>query len=59
MPKKIEYVPGTDKFMTLDEIADFIADAKAGGASGGDIPKARVSFGGKLQMLAITVPDAK
>ncbi|MGW7068730.1 hypothetical protein ACWGII_09105 [Streptomyces sp. NPDC054855] len=59
MAKKIEHVPGIDRFMTLDEIADFIAEAKAAGASGTDIPRGRLSLGGKLQRLVITVSDAK
>lgn len=54
MPKKIEHVP-TGKHMTLDEIAAFVADAFAAGASGSDIPQGRLSFGGKLQLLVIEV----
>lgn len=54
MPKKIEHVPAR-KFMTLDEIAAFIADAFAAGANGADIPTGRLSFGGKLQQLVVEV----
>ncbi|MFE4691248.1 hypothetical protein ACFRH6_14460 [Streptomyces sp. NPDC056749] len=54
MPKKIEHVPA-GKFMTLDEIAQFVADAYTAGASGSDVPTARLSFGGKLQQLSTTV----
>lgn len=54
MPKKIEHVPA-GKFMTLDEIAQFVADAYAAGANGKDIPTGRLSFGGKLQQLSTTV----
>ncbi|MER5675785.1 hypothetical protein ABT081_02455 [Streptomyces sp. NPDC002238] len=54
MPKKIEHVPA-GKFMTLEEIAQFVADAYAAGARGADIPTARLSFGGKLQQLSTTV----
>ncbi|WP_329032243.1 hypothetical protein OIE71_04685 [Streptomyces sp. NBC_01725] len=57
MAKKIEHVP-TDKYMTLDEIAAFIADARAAGAKGADIPHARLSFGGKLLRLDIAVDTA-
>lgn len=57
MAKKIEHVPA-DKFMTLDEIAAFVADALAAGAKGSDIPHGRLSFGGKLQQLNIAVADA-
>ncbi|MFC8127136.1 hypothetical protein [Streptomyces sp. NPDC057302] len=59
MPKKIEHVPGTDKFMTLDEIADFVAEAKEAGASGSDIPQGRLSLSGKLQRLVVAVPDGE
>ncbi|MFF9690246.1 hypothetical protein [Streptomyces sp. NPDC014623] len=54
MPKKIEHVPA-GRFMTLEEIAQFVADAYAAGASGTDIPTGRLSFGGKLQQLVVTV----
>ncbi|MFC8873214.1 MULTISPECIES: hypothetical protein [Streptomyces] len=54
MPKKIEHVPA-GKFMTLEEIAQFVADAYAAGATGSDIPTGRLSFGGKLQQLVVTV----
>lgn len=53
--KTIEHVPA-GKFMTLDEIAEFVADARAAGAQGTDTPGARVSFSGKLQRLQLTVP---
>ena len=54
MPKKIEHVPA-GKFMTLDEISQFVADAFAAGAKGSDVPKGRLSFGGKLQQLVVEV----
>ncbi|MFF2189257.1 hypothetical protein [Streptomyces sp. NPDC058155] len=54
MAKKIEHVP-TGKYMTLDEVAAFIADARAAGAKGTNIPHARLSFGGKLLRLDIAV----
>lgn len=56
MPKKIEHEPA-GKHMTLDEIAAFVADARASGARGVDVPTGRLSFGGKLQQLVVTVPD--
>ncbi|MFD3714280.1 hypothetical protein [Streptomyces sp. NPDC058677] len=56
MPKKIEHEPA-GKFMTLDEIAAFVADAFAAGATGADIPTGRLSFGGKLQQLVVNVAD--
>lgn len=56
MPKKIEHVPA-GKFMTLDEISAFVADAFAAGANGADIPTGRLSFGGKLQQLTVKVAD--
>lgn len=54
MSKKITHVPA-GKFLTLDEIAAFVADAYAAGATGSDIPQGRLSFGGKLQQLVIEV----
>lgn len=54
MPKKIQHVPA-GKFMTLEEIAQFVADAYAAGAEGSDVPTGRLSFGGKLQQLVVTV----
>ncbi|MEV8124093.1 hypothetical protein AB0P07_08260 [Streptomyces sp. NPDC085944] len=54
MPKKIEHVPA-GKFMTLEEISKFVADAYAAGATGSDVPTGRLSFGGKLQQLVVTV----
>lgn len=56
MPKKIEHVPA-GKFMTLDEISAFVADAFAAGANGSDVPTGRLSFGGKLQQLVAEVAD--
>lgn len=58
MPKKIEHVPA-GKFMTLDEIAGFVADAFAAGANGADAPKARLSFSGRLQQLVAEVADTE
>ncbi|WP_406459744.1 hypothetical protein OH768_33730 [Streptomyces sp. NBC_01622] len=58
MSKKIEHVPA-GKFMTLDEIAAFVADAFAAGATGTDVPTGRLSFGGKLQQLVATVADTE
>ena len=58
MPKKIEHAP-EGKFMTLDEIAAFVSDAFAAGANGADIPTGRLSFGGKLQQLAVGVADSE
>ncbi|MFF7171110.1 hypothetical protein [Streptomyces pseudovenezuelae] len=54
MPKKIEHVPA-DEFMTLDEIAAFVADAFAAGASGDSVPKGRLSFGAKLKQLVVEI----
>ncbi|MET9729249.1 hypothetical protein ABZZ79_00860 [Streptomyces sp. NPDC006458] len=56
MPKKIEHAPA-GKFMTLEEIAAFVADAYAAGATGSDTPTGRLSFGGKLQQLVVSVAD--
>ncbi|MEU3289914.1 hypothetical protein [Streptomyces longwoodensis] len=56
MPKKIEHVPA-DRFMTLDEIAAFVADAFAAGATGDQVPKGKLSFGGKLQQLVVEIAE--
>ncbi|MFF9088634.1 hypothetical protein ACF1BE_19820 [Streptomyces sp. NPDC014991] len=56
MPKKIEHVPA-GKFLTLDEIAAFVADAYAAGAKGSDVPHGRLSFGGKVRQLVVTVDE--
>ncbi|WP_405911349.1 hypothetical protein OG529_04315 [Streptomyces longwoodensis] len=56
MPKKIEHVPA-DRFMTLDEIAAFVADAFAAGAPGHQVPKGRLSFAGKLQQLVVEIAE--
>lgn len=44
-----------DKVMTLDEIEAFCRQVRAAGAAGADSPKVRISFGGKLQSMEITV----
>lgn len=58
MPKTIEHKPA-GKFLTLDELAKFVADAYAAGANGADIPRGRLSFGGKLQQLVVSVADTE
>ncbi|MEU0786500.1 hypothetical protein ABZ341_33600 [Streptomyces sp. NPDC006173] len=54
MAKRIEHVPA-GKFMTLDEIAGFAADAFGAGANGADTANARLSFSGRLQQLVAEV----
>jgi hypothetical protein len=54
MPKRIEHI-AAGKHMTLDEIAAFIADARAAGAAGTAVPHGRLSLGGRLLRLDIAV----
>jgi hypothetical protein len=53
--KKIEHVAPKKAFMTLDDLAAFVHDAKRSGAAGQEIVEGTVSFGGKLQKLAVEV----
>ncbi|WP_055563628.1 hypothetical protein [Streptomyces atriruber] len=44
-----------DKFMTLDEIESFCRQVRAAGAAGTASPKARITFGGQLRSMEISV----
>lgn len=54
MAKKIQH-EASDKFMTLDEIAAFVQDARRAGATGSEIVSATVSFGQKLKDVTVSV----
>lgn len=54
--KKIEHRAPKGEFLTLDELAAFVQEAMRSGASGSEVVQAVVSFGGKLQRLAVAVP---
>jgi hypothetical protein len=53
--KPIEYKATKGKLLTLDELAAFVQDALRSGAASSEVVKAQVSFGGKLQRIAIDV----
>jgi hypothetical protein len=53
--KPIEHKAAKGQLLTLDELAAFVQDALRSGASGSEVVKAQVSFGGKLQRVAIDV----
>ncbi|AZM51785.1 hypothetical protein DMA15_03635 [Streptomyces sp. WAC 01529] len=44
-----------DKVMTLDEIEAFCRQVRAAGAAGTGSPKVRITFGGQLRSMEITV----
>lgn len=54
--KRIEHKAARGTALTLDELAAFVQEAMRSGASGDEVAQATVSFGGKLQRLAIEVP---
>ncbi|MGW7247715.1 hypothetical protein [Streptomyces decoyicus] len=53
--KKIEHQAPKGHFLTLDELGAFVQEALRNGADGGEVVHARVSFGSKLQRLAVEV----
>ncbi|MEV7867468.1 hypothetical protein AB0P17_15505 [Streptomyces sp. NPDC088124] len=55
MPKKLEHV-ATAKHLTLDELAAFVADAYASGATGTEPVSATVGFSAKLRTVHLIVP---
>lgn len=54
--KKIEHRAAKGQFLSLDELAAFVQEAMRSGACGDEVVQAAVSFGGKLQRLAVDVP---
>lgn len=53
--KKIEHVAPKGQLLTVDEVAAWVQDAMRSGATGTEVVAARVSFGGKLQKIAVDV----
>ncbi|EST22787.1 hypothetical protein [Streptomyces niveus] len=54
MAKRIEH-PAGGKFMTLDELAAFVADAYACGATGHETVLGKLSLLQKLQKIEVTI----
>jgi hypothetical protein len=53
--RPIEYRADRGKFLTVDEVAAWVQDVMRAGAPGGEIVKATVSIGGKLQKITTDV----
>lgn len=53
--KRVELKTVRGQFLTLDEVAAFVQDAKRAGADGAAVVKAAVSFGGKLRRVSVDV----
>jgi hypothetical protein len=56
--KKIEHSAPKKQFMNLNDLEAFAADARRSGATGTEPIEASISWGGKLQKLAIDVDTA-
>ncbi|MEV6833524.1 hypothetical protein AB0N17_03165 [Streptomyces sp. NPDC051133] len=56
--KKIEHAAPKKQIMTLDELEAFVRDARSTGAAGSEEILASVSWGGKLQSIAVEVEMA-
>jgi hypothetical protein len=54
--RKITHRPA-GKAMTIAELEAAIADARAAGATGSDVPKVRILFGGAIKELSIEVTE--
>lgn len=48
---------GEDKDMTLDELAEFVEKARAGGADGDSNVYAELSTSGKVKVLTVTLGE--
>jgi hypothetical protein len=53
--KRVEHAADKGSFLTLDDMAAFIEDARQSGARGDEVVEVRASFGGKLQKLTVDV----
>lgn len=53
--KKVEHTAPKKQALTLDDIAAFIQDARQSGATGSELVDAGVTWGGKLQKIAVEV----
>lgn len=54
--KKIEHKAPKREFLTLDELAEFVREAREAGASGSEVVEVGASFGAKLQRISVEVP---
>jgi hypothetical protein len=59
MRKGIEQAADKGSFLSLDQLAEFVQEAMRAGAEGSEIVQARVSFGGKLQKITLTLDTTK
>jgi len=56
--KKVEHSAPKKQAMTLDDLDAFVQDARRSGATGTEHLDAGVTWGGKLQKLAVEVDPA-
>jgi hypothetical protein len=56
MPTSIR-AHGEDKDMTLDELAQFVKDARKAGVPGGRHIRAELSYSGKIKEVEIALSD--
>lgn len=47
------------KALTLDELAAFVQDAMRTGASGSEVPKVRINFGGTVRRIELSVASVQ
>jgi hypothetical protein len=57
--KKVEHVAPKKQALTLDDVAAFVADARQSGAAGTEEIDAGITWGGKLQKLAVEVDTTR
>ncbi|UTN93073.1 hypothetical protein SEA_MARKY_70 [Streptomyces phage Marky] len=55
--RRIEEKAGRGEFITLDRLAAFVQDAMRQGADGSTVVEGSISFGGKLQRVALTISE--
>lgn len=53
--KRVEHAAAKGQLLTLDEVAVWVQDAMRSGATGGEVVSVKISFGGKLQKIAVDV----
>lgn len=57
MQHRIEHKAPRGHFVTLDQLAAFVQEAMRAGADGATVVEGTISFGGKLQRVAIDTND--
>jgi PII-like signaling protein len=57
MDRRIEHKAARGQFVTLDQLAAFVQEAMRAGADGATVVEGTVSFGGKLQRVALKIND--